>query len=203
MFTKYIPVIIIGLLVIYVVIDFTSDNNTTEETSGGSILNNGPDIADDKSLDINEVTKKTPESPIIEYATDFELASLDGNQIKLSDLKGKIVILNFWATWCPPCKAEMPHLQNFYEDHKNNDIEILAVNLTNLDDGEEVVKSFVTDYGLTFPVLLDTEGDVGMTYETFTIPTSYILDQEGRIFQKVVGPMDEQMLNDIINAIPK
>lgn len=202
MVKKYIPIIIIGLLLIYVVVDYVSDRQITKESSL-DLTNIEQNVADDQSQRVTEVPVEAQETPIIEYAADFELTSLDGNEIKLSDLKGKKVILNFWTTWCPPCREEMPHLQNFYEDHKDDDIEILAVNLTNLDDGEEAVGSFVDDFGLTFPVLLDTDGDVGITYETFTIPTSYILDEEGRIFQKVVGPMDEQMLNDMISAIPE
>ena len=71
-------------------------------------------------------------------APDFELTTLEGETVKLSDYRGKKVILNFWATWCPPCKAEMPHMQNFYEENKDKDVEIVAVNLTNMDKGSEI-----------------------------------------------------------------
>lgn len=130
-------------------------------------------------------------------APDFELNTLDGKTIKLSDYRGKKVILNFWATWCPPCKAEMPHMQNFYEEYNDQGVEILAVNLTNMDKGVEEVQKFVDDYGLTFTIPLDEEGNAGTTYQAFTIPTSYILDENGVITKKIVGPMDENMMKDL------
>lgn len=130
-------------------------------------------------------------------APEFELTTLDGKAVKLSDYRGKKVILNFWATWCPPCKAEMPHMQNFYEENQDKGVEILAVNLTNMDKGMEDIKTFVKDYGLTFPIPLDEEGVAGTTYQAFTIPTSYILDENGVITKKIVGPMDENMMKEL------
>lgn len=130
-------------------------------------------------------------------APDFELTTLDGKPVKLSDYRGKKVILNFWATWCPPCKAEMPHMQNFYEENKDQNVEILAVNLTNMDKGRDDIEAFVKEYGLTFPIPLDEEGNAGTTYQAFTIPTSYILDEKGIITKKIVGPMDENMMKDL------
>jgi peroxiredoxin len=130
-------------------------------------------------------------------APDFELNTLDGRTIKLSDYRGKKVILNFWATWCPPCKAEMPHMQSFYEDYNDQGIEILAVNLTNMDKGVEEVQKFVEEYGLTFSIPLDEAGNAGTTYQAFTIPTTYILDEKGVITKKIVGPMDEKMMKEL------
>jgi thiol-disulfide isomerase/thioredoxin len=130
-------------------------------------------------------------------APEIELTTLDGEAVKLSDYRGKKVILNFWATWCPPCKAEMPHMQNFYEENQDKGVEILAVNLTNMDKGMEDIKTFVKDYGLTFPIPLDEEGVAGTTYQAFTIPTSYILDENGVITKKIVGPMDENMMKEL------
>jgi cytochrome c biogenesis protein CcmG, thiol:disulfide interchange protein DsbE len=120
-------------------------------------------------------------------APDFELKTLDGKSIRLSELQGKKVILNFWATWCPPCQAEMPEMQNFYEKY-NKDVEVLAVNLTS-QDSRDKVDSFIKEYGLTFPVVLDEEGDVLKLYKISPIPTSYIIDSEGIIRDKYVGPM--------------
>ncbi len=136
-----------------------------------------------------------------ETAPDFELTSLDGQPVRLSDYRGKKVILNFWATWCPPCKAEMPHMQKFYEDNKDNGIEVLAVNLTSIDKGEKSVASFIEEYELTFPIPMDRDGKIGSQYRAVTIPTSYIIDTEGIIRKKVVGPMDEAMMEKLISAI--
>jgi len=136
-----------------------------------------------------------------EQAPDFELTTLAGEPIRLSELKGKKVILNFWATWCPPCKAEMPHMQNFYEDYaETENVEIVAVNLTS-GDREASVEEFVKDYGLTFPIPMDVEGEVGQKFQAVTIPTSYIIDTNGMIQHKIVGPMDENMIQDFISNI--
>jgi len=135
-------------------------------------------------------------------AYPFELKTLDGENVKLSDYQGKKVILNFWATWCPPCQAEMPHMQNFYETKAEEmNVEILAVNLTKADKGIEKVKSFVTDYGLTFPIPMDEKGVLGSKYQAFAIPTTYIIDTKGNIQNKIVGPMDEEMMIKLVKEV--
>jgi len=134
-------------------------------------------------------------------APDFELTNLEGETVKLSDYQGKKVILNLWATWCPPCQAEMPHMQNFYEKNKENDIEILAVNLTSMDNGRTTIKQFVDDFGLTFQIPLDEDGAIGRQYQAVTIPTSYMIDTKGIISKKIVGPMDEAMMENLTNAM--
>lgn len=132
---------------------------------------------------------------------DFKLKTLDGTNITLSEMKGKKVILNFWATWCPPCKAEMPHMQEFYDENQNSNIEILAVNLSTAEKNSKNVELFVKDYNLTFPILLDSDGEIVDMYQAFTIPTSYIIDSKGVIRQKIIGPMDKEMMNELINRV--
>ncbi|MDW0111450.1 TlpA family protein disulfide reductase [Sporosarcina aquimarina] len=135
-----------------------------------------------------------------ETPPDFEMKTLDGDTVKLSDLKGKKVILNFWATWCPPCKAEMPHMENYYKKLTDEDnVELVSVNLTTAENrGEKAVEEFVEAYKLTFPILLDTE-DRGMSdYKVFSIPTTYILKTDGTIDNQIVGPMDEQMMEQLV-----
>lgn len=127
-------------------------------------------------------------------APDFELTTLSGAQVKLSDYRGKVVILNLWATWCPPCKAEMPEMQSFYEKSRNSDITLLSVNLTTQEKNEKAVADFVANYQLTFPIMLDKNDTVGKLYKTISIPTSYIIDREGIIREKVIGPMDEEKM---------
>lgn len=134
-----------------------------------------------------------------ELSPDFELTTLEGEKVKLSDYQGKKVILNFWATWCPPCRAEMPHMQNYFEEHAaGNNVEILAVNLTTEDRGIDKVRNFVKEYELTFPIPMDEKGDIGTLYQAVTIPTSYMIDTEGRVQNKVVGPMNETMMKEMI-----
>lgn len=131
-------------------------------------------------------------------APDFELGLASGETVKLSDYRGKKVILNFWATWCPPCKAEMPHMQKYYEKNKDKDMTILAVNLTALDKGRDAIDQFVKDYGLTFPIALDEKNKVGTEYQALTIPTSYIISPDGIITKKYVGPMDEDTMDKLL-----
>src|SRR5690625_1689980 len=111
-------------------------------------------------------------------APDFLLTKLDGEEVRLSDYRGQPVIINFWATWCPPCRAEMPDFQELYE---SEDVEILAVNLTESEQSEEGVQDFIDELGLTFPVPMDGDTIVSQMYEVQAYPTSYMVDSEGKI----------------------
>jgi peroxiredoxin len=117
-------------------------------------------------------------------APDFELKTLTGEATKLSDYKGKKVMLNFWATWCPPCKAEMPEMEQFYKQG-NKDVVILAVNI----DSQNDVKGFADSNGITFPILLDSENKINNTYQILSIPTTYFIDRNGIIQNKYTGSM--------------
>lgn len=136
-----------------------------------------------------------------DQAPDFTLQSLQGEQMKLSDLRGKNVMINFWATWCPPCRVEMPHMQEYYETHKENDFAILAVNLTSTEKSENDIEPFVNEMGLTFPVVLDTDNKVTDTYEVTGYPTSYFVDKQGVIRHKVVGAMNQDMIAKLIEGM--
>ncbi|HDX9590995.1 TPA: redoxin domain-containing protein [Bacillus pseudomycoides] len=134
-------------------------------------------------------------------APEFELSKLDGTKVKLSDLKGKKVIVNFWATWCGPCQREMPDMQEFYNKYQK-DVEILAVNYTASEgtDGKEKVRKFGEEKGVTFPILLDTDIKVTTTYKVITIPTSYFVDTNGVIQDKFIGPMTvQEMEKRVVN----
>ncbi|MGN7400752.1 redoxin domain-containing protein [Cytobacillus praedii] len=134
-------------------------------------------------------------------APDFQLKTLNDTDVKLSDLQGKKVILNFWATWCPPCKAEIPHMQDFYESRNKTEVEILAVNLTTSEKNPGKIKEFVTERRVSFPVLLDQEGEIGDQYRALTIPTSYLIDSNGIVRKKIVGPMDKEMMEQLIESV--
>ncbi|MFD1448798.1 peroxiredoxin family protein [Oceanobacillus profundus] len=127
-------------------------------------------------------------------APDFKLITSDGETVQLSDFKGKRVLLNFWASWCPPCREEMPDLERFYQD---KDAVVLAVNLTNMEMNKKTVNEFIKTYGLTFPVLMDEEGQVSRLYRISPIPTTYMIDTKGIIGQRVYGPLNyEQMITE-------
>ncbi|WP_156292059.1 peroxiredoxin family protein [Oceanobacillus salinisoli] len=126
-----------------------------------------------------------------QMAPDFELTTLNGETVKLSDYRGKKVFVNFWATWCPPCRAEMPDMQELYDD---TDVEILAVNLTATEKSVEGVAEFVDEYALTFPILMDEEGEVESMYQVNAYPTSYLIDSEGRIGYVSIGAMNYELM---------
>jgi AhpC/TSA family. len=131
-------------------------------------------------------------------APDFSATTLEGKTVRLSDFRGKWVIFNFWATWCPPCREEMPDLQKFYEAHRQDPVVVLAANLTSQDFGVEKIKEFMSEHQLSLPVLLDERGELLHLYAPYAIPTTYILDQEGIIKKKIVGPVDAEMLESIM-----
>ncbi|GEN89174.1 peroxiredoxin family protein [Oceanobacillus sojae] len=120
-------------------------------------------------------------------APDFELQTLNGETVKLSDYRGEKVMINFWATWCPPCRAEMPDMEEFYQD---KDIVILAVNLTETENNLQQVEDFINEHGLTFPILLDEEIEVAEQYMIQPIPTSYMINSNGVVSFKAFGSLN-------------
>ena len=119
-------------------------------------------------------------------APDFRLVSIDGREVSLSDFKGKVVLLNFWATWCSPCKEEIPSLNSLYSMLHSQGLVILAVSEDNR--GLDAVKPFVERYGIIFPVLLDPSRKVGSLYSIGGVPETFLIDRDGIIRYKFVGP---------------
>ncbi len=121
-------------------------------------------------------------------AGNFKVVDLEGNSTDLTQFQGKIVLLNFWATWCGPCKKEMAPMEVLYRQFKDRGLTIVAVSLDQ--GGVKVVRSFVQKKGLTFPVLIDTAGKAKSTYRITSLPTTFLIDQDGRIIGKSLGPRD-------------
>ncbi|MBO8154910.1 MAG: thiol-disulfide oxidoreductase ResA [Bacillaceae bacterium] len=130
------------------------------------------------------------DNPVVkagDMAPNFVLKQVNGDQtFELHKLRGKGVMLNFWATYCDPCKEEMPYMEQLYPEYKEKGIEILAVSL---DTTELVVKNFIDDYDLTFPVVHDKRGDVMDLYKIGPIPTTYFINPEGEVVRVVKGPL--------------
>lgn len=134
-------------------------------------------------------------------APDFTLNTLEGKQISLKEYRGKKVILNFWATWCPPCREEMPEMQKFYQDYRQKNVEILAVNLEYSETKPEKIRDFVKDYELGFSIPLDEKNTTGKQFRAVSIPTSYFIDEEGIITKMHIGPMDYKSMEDEIQKM--
>ncbi len=139
------------------------------------------------------IPKSTMEAP------DFTTTDIDGNKVKLSSLKGKVIFLNLWATWCPPCKKEMPSIQRLHDKMKGKDFVIIAVATpTPPRETKEKIISFIDENNYTFPVMIDESQTVYGLYGSGSIPTSWIIGSDGNIVGRLVG-MREWDTNDIVD----
>ncbi len=120
-------------------------------------------------------------------APDFTLKDVTGKKVSLQDYRGKIVFLNFWATWCPPCRVEMPSMERLYSEFKDKDFAMLAIDLQ---EAASTVKDFGEQLGLSYPLLLDSDGSVGVAYGVRSIPATYLVDRQGYLIGGALGPRD-------------
>lgn len=182
---RIIFIIILTGILGWVGFDFFTSNedNSENNVSDHPSTNKQPD---EKIIESDEIGIEMGE-----IAPNFELQTLEGDTIELSDLRGERVLLNFWATWCPPCRAEMPDMQKF---HENTDVKILAVNLIDTESNPDVVPEFLNELGITFPVLLDEASELANEYEIVAYPTSFMIDADGRIQFKAMGAINYDMM---------
>lgn len=138
-------------------------------------------------------------------APDFTLNNLDGVPVSLDDFKGKIVLVNFWATWCEPCKEETPALQAVYEKLKDQGLVIVGVDLYNAERSQNVgiqeVRQFANRYGVTYPIVLDESGGVGQAYAIHPIPTSYFIDQQGKVRYLKIGQLNMSDVERVFRSL--
>jgi peroxiredoxin len=136
-------------------------------------------------------------------APDFTFPGLDGKMVSLSDYKGKVVLVNIWATWCPPCVDEMPSMEKLYRELKDENFEILAVSIDAL--GKKAVAPFMKKYNLSFPALMDPDGTIKDLYQTTGVPESFIINKDGILVEKIIGsrnwadPAVVRYLRDLIS----
>ena len=167
-------------------------------------IGNDDDGLEELVDDQNQNEQNSPDSDIKigleigDRAPNFELATLEGEVVSLSDYQGGPVMINFWATWCPPCRAEMPDMEQLYQDTA---IEILAVNLTQTEESEKQVREFVNEYELTFPILMDMDIDVAMLYQIQSIPTSIFLDAERTIQFIAYSALTYDQMTEVLEDI--
>ncbi len=133
-------------------------------------------------------------------APDFEAVDENGNTVKLSDYRGKPVVVNFWASWCPPCKSEMPHFETAFREYE--DVQFLMVNMTTSDrESLDAAKKFIHEEGYTFPVLYDTEGNAAYTYGASSLPMTFFVDSDGNFVTYAVGMISYDNLEQGIEMI--
>jgi peroxiredoxin len=147
---------------------------------------------DEQSYSVPSIGKAVP---------NFSLITLDGNQVSLSDFKGKAVFINLWASWCPPCRLEMPDIQAAYEKYQTQDLVVLGINITNQDNLADA-RAFVEEFKLTFPILLDESGEVSAgLFRLLALPTSFFIDSEGILQRIQIGAIPTKNLDTYISEI--
>ena len=185
-------VVIVGAYVLY--------NRLSSEISVGGIATvaqetKAPEVTENPGETAAETEEKGSEAP------DFAVYDLEGNAYKLSDFRGKPVLLNFWASWCGPCQMEMSDFQKFYETHGDK-VNFVIVNLT--DGQQETVESasaFIAEKGYTFPVYYDTDIDAAMKYGVSAVPVSYFIDAEGYFVAWAQGALSADMLQQGMDMV--
>ncbi|MCA1041855.1 TlpA family protein disulfide reductase [Bacillus infantis] len=127
-------------------------------------------------------------------APQFQLASIHGKSMKLTDYDGKLIVLNFWATWCGPCNTEMPALNQFSQ--QSEDITVIGINMTDNESSKTAVMQFVKEYEISFPILLDHSGSVFEKYRILSLPSTYFINEDGVIVEYHIGPLTERYLQE-------
>jgi len=186
------------VLIGFLIGNFIEQKSSEKADSGKNLY----DVTGDTSVTGGAIAPK--ESIGIEQgstAPDFELETLDGETLKLSDLRGKKVILNFWATWCPPCREEMPAMQKYFDEHKD-EVVIVAVNMTDRDTNEEAVHDYINEFNFTYPIPMDREDEVSKAYGVINVPTTYFIGTDGVVQQpRRSGPVDYDYIDEMVNKL--
>jgi peroxiredoxin len=171
-----------------------------QSRSGDSAANDGYGTVD-LPAGLN-TTGKAPAAEDGRAAPDFRLLTLDGEEFRLSDFHGRPIVVNFWATWCGPCRVEMPDLVETYLEHGDEGLMVVAVNQR---EANERVQPFVDEFGLPFPIAMDRRGEVGATWRIGGamegLPSSYFVDRDGIVRKVVLGPLTARHLSDGLNLI--
>lgn len=160
------------------------------------------------NFNVSSVNNQTQDKPATDDAKadvipapDFELTDLDGESMKISDFKGKVIFLNFWGTWCPPCQGELPHIQELYDKYKDSeDVVILTiVGFDTREKDEDGIRAYMKENNYTFRAAFDSEGQAGYLYGINSFPTTFMIDRDSNVFGYVKGALDLSRMEDIID----
>lgn len=182
-------------------IEDKSDSVNNSDTTGSNNKKTSENQAEEDNSTASEETNVTP-------AYDFTLTDQYGNEHTLSDYKGKVVLLNFWATWCPPCNKELPDIEELYNEYNLNQDEVVFLGIANpsseeypnnQDVGKEEIISFLEDKKYTFPTLFDDTGEILQNYNITAFPTTFLIDKEGNVVGYVPGMMTKDIMVNVIN----
>lgn len=176
------------------------DSDITDDVTQENEKASGRQVIEDNTADKQENTTVVP-------AYDFTLTDQYGNEHTLSDYKGKVVFLNFWASWCPPCKEEMPYIQELYEEYNTNEEEVVFLGIANpknekypynQDVEKDELLDFIDDHDYTFPILMDETGEILNNYYISAFPTTFMIDKNGNVFGYVPGMMTKDIMKSVI-----
>lgn len=183
----------------------TRQQSTNEETT----LEESDTNISDETEKVEDTTTEGSDAKTIP-AIDFTLTDQYGNEHTLSDYKGKVVFLNFWATWCPPCKQEMPHIEELYQEYNLNEEDVVFLGVTNpksdeypnnQDESKEEITAFLEENGYTFPTVFDETGEILQSYYISAFPTTFMIDKEGNVAGYVPGMMTKDIMTNVINQV--
>lgn len=168
-----VPALVVLIVIVFAAIRYSAFDSTADAGTGG-------------------------EKWELEQAPDFELLDMDGTKVRLSDFKGKVIILDFWATWCPPCRMEIPHFIELYRDYKGQGLEVIGIALR---QGIKDVRPFYEKNDINYTVLLDDGKVDGLYGGVRAIPTTFVIDRDGRITKKYIGYKDKGVFEKDIREL--
>ena len=192
---KILVIILVLLLVVPIFVGCSNNNNATS---------NGNNTSSNTSSGTNNSSNTNNTESNRQVAPDFSWQNAEGKVVHLSDLKGKVVLIDFWATWCGPCRMTIPHVEAIYKKFKNKGVVVIGVNLDN-QSSRQKVEQFIKEKGITYLVIGDPNGAVASQYGATSIPRFFFIDKHGRIAKMVVGynPNMEQTFSEEIESLLK
>jgi thiol-disulfide isomerase/thioredoxin len=179
----FLAVVMLGLLAVY------GCTSSAQDIGGGQ--------GESGTVNVNGSNPETAPD-VGRLAPDFVLVDLEGDMFRLNNLRGKTVFLNFWATWCPPCRAEMPEIEAIYQSYKDKEVAVIGVDIA---ENKDMVLQYVKQSGYSWTFVLDTKGEVATNYRITAIPTSFFIDKEGVIRVVNIGAMTRREIQTALAEV--